>query len=145
MSAILEPPRPRRAGAGRKSDQRIMFRVASLWGFSRHGVSFPVSDTECVESGPFYSYLDPDADPDSNIGVVDFERGELRVRYGFQVACPRIFDLVAENGLDPALLTPLRILNTEECALNPELSGWSAKGVTETLPGGNPLIGIGGG
>jgi hypothetical protein len=122
-----------------------MFRVATLWGFSRNGLQLRLSDSDVIDTGELYSSLDPHADPGSNVGVVDFERRTLRVRYGIQIMCPRMFDAVIEQGFDPAFAIPMRVINTEECAVNADLSGWQAKGVTEVLPGGNPLMGIGGG
>jgi len=147
MSMTAESPLlGREAGkADRRRHPRVKFRVTSLWGFSRQGLSIRVNENDGVDSGEIYSYLDPAADWDSNIGEVDFERGSLKVCYGFQLVCPRLLDLVAEGKLDSALVIPMRVLNTEECILNSDFSGWQAKGVTEVLPGGNPLIGIGGG
>ena len=142
---VVDSKETRGRGPWTRTDQRVMFRVASLWGFSEHGLQLRLSDSEVIDTKELYSTLDPHADPDSNVGVVDFERNTLSVRYGFQVVCPHLYETVIEYGLDPALLIPMRVLNAEECTLNPDLAGWQAKGVTETLPGGNPLIGIGGG
>ena len=126
------------------ASQRVMFRVTNLYGFSRTGLTVRLGDDFSIESGELFSYLDPQAPKDANLGMVDFESGTLWVKYGFQIVCPRFYDLVDQGVLEPEMLNPLRVLNTEECVLKDDYSGWDARGFTETLPG-SPLMGIGGG
>ncbi len=119
-----------------------MFRVSTLWGFSDKGISLPVAMGHNVESGPIHFVLDPDAAQNSNCGMVQFGTGKLWVRYAAQLTCPRAFEMVDNGELDPAFLIPWRIVNTEECELNPDMSGWRAHGVA-TLTMGNAGVTIG--
>ena len=125
-------------------EQRTMFRVTGMWGFSRKGIEIPVNATDRIDSGVVFGSLDPLADPTSNVGMVDFDRGGLKVRYGIQIVAPRIYDLVEAGDLEPFMLTPMRVVNIEDCVLDSDLRGWRAQGRTETLAG-SPRLGIGGG
>ena len=127
-----------------EDDQNVMFRVSTLWGFSNSGVTLPVASGCNVASGPIHFMLDPDATPNANCGMVQFGAGKLWVRYAAQVACPRAFEMVENGELNPTFLIPWRIVNTEECELNPDLSGWRSRGVATLTTGNNgATIGVG--
>ncbi len=131
---------PRRA----ENDQNVMFRVTTLWGYSNKGVTLPVAAGHEIASGPIHFMLDPDATLNSNCGLVQFGAGRLWVRYAAQLSCPRAFEMVDNGGLDPSFLIPWRIVNTEECELNPDLSGWRSRGVaTLTMGNSGAAIGVG--
>ena len=48
--------------------QRVVFKVAGLYGLNRVGVRLPVSETETIDSGPICNTVDPEADPSGNVG-----------------------------------------------------------------------------
>lgn len=125
-------------------DQNVLFRVSTLWGFSEKGVSLPVAVGHNIVSGPIQFMLDPDAASDANCGMVQFGAGKLWVRYAAQLMCPRAFEMVENGELDPAFLIPWHMVNTEECELNPDLSGWRACGVaTLTMGSSGVTVGVG--
>jgi hypothetical protein len=115
--------------------QRIVFRVAGLYGFCRDSVKFPVSRTESIDSGPVSLTLDPEPDPTTNLGVIDYDNRYLRVRYGVHGVFPGIHELVMGGKHDLSLLGPVRAVATDECTLSDEMSGWRALGCLDFLPG----------
>lgn len=115
--------------------QRIIFRVAGLYGFSKESVDLPLSHTEKIESGPVAITLDPEADPGGNLGLVDFDARYLRVRYNIHAVFPGIHTLVTSGKHDLSLLGPVRAVATDECTLTPDLTGWRALGCLDFLPG----------
>ncbi len=114
---------------------RIVFRVAGLYGFCNESGPLPVNATESIESGPVTVTLDPEANPASNVGMIDYDRCYLRVRYGIQTIFPGIHDLVLSGKHDLSLLGPIRAIATDECSVLPDMSGWRALGCLDFLPG----------
>ena len=114
---------------------RVVFRVAGLYGISRDGMRMPLNSEEAIDSGQVVLMADPDAPPATNIGVADFERLALRVRYGVQGVFPGLHDLVLSGRHDPSLLAPIRAVATDDCTMESDLSGWHARGCLEFLPG----------
>jgi hypothetical protein len=114
---------------------RVVFRVAGLYGISREGMRMPLSPDEAIDSGQVVLMIDPEAAPAANIGVADFGRLALRVRYGVQGVFPGLHDLVLSGRHDPSLLAPVRAVATDDCTVEPDLSGWHAQGCLEFLPG----------
>ena len=119
----------------RKLPTRVAFRLAGLYGLSPNSLRFPLSEREAIESGQVCVTLDAEADPAANIGMIDFERGTLTVRYGVQAVFPGLFELVTSGKYDPSLLNPVRGVATDECTLNEDHTGWRALGCLELLPG----------
>jgi hypothetical protein len=115
--------------------QRVMFSVKALYGLSPNGMRMPLNETESIESGQVCITIDPDADPSSNIGIIDYEHGKLRVRYGVQAVFPGLYELIGTSNYDPSLLNPVRAIATDDCTLTQSLSGWRALGCLEFLPG----------
>lgn len=115
--------------------QRIVFRVAGLYGIGKQSVRFPVSRTEAIDSGPISITLDPEAGPNGNVGFVDFESLSLRVSYSVAAVFPGIHELVMGGKHDLSLLGPVRAVATDECTVTPDLSGWRALGCMDFLPG----------
>jgi hypothetical protein len=115
--------------------QRIIFRVAGLYGFCRDSVKFPVSRTESIDSGPVSLTLDPESDLSANLGVIDYDNCYLRVRYGVHGVFPGIHELVMSGKHDLSLLGPVRAVATDECTLSDDMSGWRALGCLDFLPG----------
>jgi hypothetical protein len=115
--------------------QRIIFRVAGLYGFCRDSVKLPVNRTESIDSGPVSLTLDPESDPSTNLGVIDYENCYLRVRYGVHAVFPGIHELVMSGKHDLGLLGPVRAVATDECKLSPDMTGWRALGCLDFLPG----------
>jgi hypothetical protein len=115
--------------------QRVLFRVAGLYGFSKESVPFPVSATESIDSGPVSITLDPEADPGGNLGLIDFDSCYLRVRYGVHAVFPGIHELVMSGKHDLSLLGPVRAVATDECVVAEDFSGWRALGCLDFLPG----------
>ena|SRR2546421_5465755 len=114
---------------------RVVFRVAGLYGVSRAGAPFPVSETEAVDSGMVTLTLDAESGPASNIGVIDFDRKYMRVRYTVAGVFPALHDLVMSGQHDLSLLGPVRATATDECAVADDLTGWRALGCMDFLPG----------
>lgn len=123
---------------------RVMFGVKALYGLSRQSIDLPLNETEKIESGQICLTIDPEADETSNIGIIDFPAGSLKVRYGAQAVFPGLHRLIVEQKFDPSLLDPVRVVATDECTTTPDYSGWQALGCLEFLPG-SPWAGAGGG
>lgn len=115
--------------------QRIIFRVAGLYGFCKEGAKLPLNRTESIDSGPVSLTLDPESNPSGNLGVIDYESCYLRVRYGVHAVFPGIHELVMSGKHDLSLLGPVRAVATDECRLTPDMSGWRAFGCLDFLPG----------
>jgi hypothetical protein len=114
--------------------QRVIFRVAGLYGLSTESVPFPISQTESIESGPVSVTIDPE-NLSSNIGVIDYDRCYLRIRYGIHAVFPGMHKLVMSGNHDLSLLGPVRAVATDECRVTPDLTGWRALGCLDFLPG----------
>jgi hypothetical protein len=121
--------------AAPEPSQKVIFRVAGLYGFANDGARFPLSATETFDSGPIALTLDPEAGPSGNVGVVDFDAMALRVTYHAHAVFPGIHELVMSGKHDLSLLGPVRVVATDECRLTPDLSGWHALGCLDFLPG----------
>ena len=113
---------------------RIVFRVAGLYGIAHEGARFPVSATESIDSGPLALAIDPESSG-SNVGLIDFERRYLRVKYNVHAIFPGIHELVMSGKHDLSLLGPVRATATDECAVTEDLTGWRALGCMDFLPG----------
>jgi hypothetical protein len=118
-----------------KEIERVVFGVRALYGLSRQSITLPLNERDSIESGQICITIDPDADPASNVGTIDFDAGKLKVRYGAQAVFPGLFTLVTEGKYSPSLLHPVRVVATDECTLTPDLSGWRALGCLDFLPG----------
>lgn len=114
---------------------RVVFRLAGLYGISPKGMKMPLAAAEPIDSGQIVLMLDPDTSPVTNIGIADFGQLALRVRYGVQAVFPGLHDLVLSGRHDPSLLAPVRATATDDCTMEPDLSGWHARGCLEFLPG----------
>jgi len=114
---------------------RVVFRVAGLYGVSDGGVPFPVSATEAIDSGQVSITLDPETGPSGNLGMIDFERRYLRVKYNIHAVFPGLHQLVMSGKHDLSLLGPVRATATDECSLTEDLTGWRALGCMDFLPG----------
>jgi hypothetical protein len=113
---------------------RVVFRVAGLYGISNGSVPFPVSATESIDSGLVSITQDPEGAA-GNLGIIDFDKRYMRVRYNIQAVFPGLHQLVMSGKHDLSLLGPVRATATDECAVNEELSGWRALGCMDFLPG----------
>ena len=115
--------------------QQLMFGVRALYGLSRQSVRLPLSDTEAIDSGQVCLSIDPDADPSTNLGIIDYSQCKLTVRYGVQFIFPGLYQLITQGDHDPSLLNPVRGVATDECTLAEDFVGWRAIGCLEFLPG----------
>jgi hypothetical protein len=115
--------------------QRVIFGVSALYGLSKSSVQMPLNAQEIFDSGQICLTGDPEADPSTNIGMVDFPRGTLKVRYAIQAVFPGLYSLVTSGQFEPSLLNPIRAVATDECTLIPDFRGWRAMGCLEFLPG----------
>lgn len=115
--------------------QKVIFRVAGLYGFSAESARFPLSATESIDSGPIALTLDPEAGSSGNVGMVDFDAMALRVTYHAHAIFPGIHKLVMSGKHDLSLLGPVRVVATDECRLTEDLTGWHALGCLDFLPG----------
>src|SRR5689334_11148803 len=106
---------------------RVVFRIAGLYGICRDGVRMPLSREESIDSGPICLTLDPESPPHTNFGIVDYEKKHLRVRYNVQAVFPGLFDLVTSGRHDRSLLHPVRATATDDCEVADDLSGWRAR------------------
>jgi hypothetical protein len=114
---------------------RVMFRIAGLYGISAEGMKMPLNAEESIDSGQVVLMLDPDMPPATNIGIADFDKLAMRVRYGVQAVFPGLHELVLSGQHSPSLLAPVRAIATDDCTMTPDLSGWHARGCLEFLPG----------
>jgi hypothetical protein len=114
---------------------RVVFRVAGLYGVSTNSVPFPVSATESIDSGPVSITLDPESGASGNVGIIDFDRRYLRVRYNVHAVFPGLHQLVISGKHDLSLLGPVRATATDECAVTEDMTGWRALGCMDFLPG----------
>ena len=114
---------------------QVTFQVDALYGVSRQNVQLPISEERTIDSGPVSISLDPHAHRSSNIGLVDFPKQSLVVRYGIQVVFPGLWSLRSEGEIDPVLLNPIRATAIDQCVLLEGGRGWRADGCLEFLPG----------
>ncbi|WP_042411247.1 hypothetical protein [Streptacidiphilus carbonis] len=114
---------------------RVIFGVTNLYGISHKGMDMPLNSEESIKSGQIVLMLDPASPPQTNMGIADFDQFALRVRYGVQGVFPGLHDLVLAGGHSPSLLAPIRATATDDCTIEPDLSGWHARGCLEFLPG----------
>jgi len=115
--------------------ERVVFRVAGLYGVSSHSVPFPISKTESIDSGMVSITLDPESSASGNLGIMDFDKRYLRVRYNVHAVFPALHELVMSGKHDLSLLGPVRATATDECAVTEDYSGWRALGCMDFLPG----------
>lgn len=113
---------------------QVIFQVEDLYGVS-DGARFPLNRTDSFDTGPMGMSIDSRTPASTNLGIVDFERRKMRVRYGVEVVFPGLHDLVTSGRYDLELLGPLRATATDECTLTDQLDGWRALGCLEMLPG----------
>lgn len=123
-----------RRNKARKID-RVVFGVTGLYGLSRESVKMPISRTETFDSGQVCIQGDAEADPSRSIGIVEFSKMRLKVRYAIQAVFPGLYTLVTSGRFDPSLLNPIRAEATDECTVAPDYRGWRALGCLEFLPG----------
>ncbi|HEX6074498.1 MAG TPA: hypothetical protein VFZ32_04435 [Micromonosporaceae bacterium] len=117
-------------------DRQVLFRLAGLWGVSdAEGMRMPLNKEESIQSGQMCIMLDNESSADANLGVIDYDRQYLRVRYGVQAVFPNLYDLITEGRHDPSLLSPIRAVATDNCEVLPDFSGWRALGKLDFLPG----------
>jgi hypothetical protein len=114
---------------------RVVFRVAGLYGVSTHSAQFPLSATESIDTGVVSITLDPESGASGNVGIMDFEKRYLRVRYNIHAVFPAMHQLVMSGQHDLSLLGPVRATATDECAVTEDFSGWRALGCMDFLPG----------
>ena len=114
---------------------RVLFAVKGIYGLSKHSIRLPLNERESIDSGQICATADPDADPSCNLGVIDFERGALTIRYGAQAIFPGLLELLSQGRYDPGLLQPVRAVATDQCTLTPDYRAWRALGCLEFLPG----------
>lgn len=118
-----------------ESPDKVIFKINGLYGICREGVELPVSEAESIDSGPICVTIDPDADPSGNVGIIDYPRRSLRVRYGVQLVFPGLHELVTSGNHDLSLLNPPRAVATDDCTVTGDFSGWRARGCVDFLPG----------
>lgn len=123
---------------------RLMFRMAGLWGFTRQSIQVPVSTTKSVDSGTALMMLDPETDASANVGVADFKENKIRMRYGVQLVFTGLHELVKSGEYDRSLLDPPRGISITDARINPDYDGWEAQSCVDFLPG-SMWSGAGGG
>jgi hypothetical protein len=119
----------------RKLPTRVAFRVACLYGLSSQSTVLPLNETEGIDSGQICLTADPEADASTNIGLIDFEKCSLTVRYGAQIVFPGLYELITSRRHEASLLNPIRVIATDECTLTPDNKGFRALGCLDFLPG----------
>jgi hypothetical protein len=118
-----------------KRAEQVMFRVTALYGLSKESVQLPVNDKEYVDSGQICLTVDPASDASTNMGLVNYDEGTLKVKYGAQAVFPGLYKLITDGRYERGLLNPVRVIATDECTLTPNFSGWRALGCLDFLPG----------
>jgi hypothetical protein len=114
---------------------RVVFGVSALYGLSRESVKMPLNRTETFDSGQVCIQSDAEANPLRSIGIVEFSKLRLKVRYAVTAVFPGLYSLVTSGRFDPSLLNPIRAEATDECTVTPDFRGWRALGCLEFLPG----------
>jgi hypothetical protein len=114
---------------------QVVFGLKAVYGISTHSITMPLNERESIESGQVTVSIDPDADPSFNVGVIDYDRLKLKVRYGVQIVFPGLWKMITEGNHDPSLLNPVRAMATDTCTVTEDLSGWHALGLLQFLPG----------
>jgi hypothetical protein len=115
--------------------ERVVFHVSSLYGLCSQGIEVPLDDGRSMATGPLTVTMDPDADPGSNLGVIDFGEQRLTVRYGVQAVFPALYELASTEEHDPSLLCPVRMVATDDCSVSEDYMGWRALGCLDFLRG----------
>lgn len=123
---------------------RMIFQVTKMYGISTDGMRMPLNEKEFIDSGQISASLDSEAPPTSNIGLIDFERRKLRVRYAMEVTFPGLYDLLASEKHDRDLLNPARAVIVDTYEFEPEQDRWHVSAKLNFLPG-SPWAGAGGG
>jgi hypothetical protein len=118
-----------------RSTRQLVFGVGALYGLSTHSIPMPLNETESIDSGQVCLMGDADAGLANNVGILDFERCKMRVRYAVQAVFPGLYRLITSGRFDTSLLNPIRATATDECSLTADYSGWRALGCLEFLPG----------
>ena len=113
----------------------VIFGLSALYGLSTHSIRMPLNEYESIESGQVSLMLDAEAPAHQNLGIVDFDRMKLKVRYAVQAVFPGLYNLITSGRFDPSLLNPIRATATDECDVTETYSGWRALGCMEFLPG----------
>jgi len=114
---------------------RVVSGVSGLYGLSRESVKMPLNATETFDSGQVCIQGDAEASPLRSIGLVEFSKLRLKVRYAVTVVFPGLYSLVTSGRFDPSLLNPIRAEATDECTVSSDFRGWRALGCLEFLPG----------
>ncbi|MGE5323269.1 MAG: hypothetical protein ACM3SW_10420 [Actinomycetota bacterium] len=114
---------------------RVVFGVTGLYGLSRDSVKMPLNRHESFDSGQVCIQGDAEAAPSRSIGIVEFSKLRLKVRYAIQAVFPGLYSLVSSKRFDSSLLNPIRAEATDECTVSADYSGWRALGCLEFLPG----------
>ena len=112
-----------------------MFGLRALYGLSPSSIRLPLNERESIDSGQVCVTIDPDADPSCNMGLIDFERGKLTVRYGGDSCFRGSTSSSWGAASTPGCSTPVRGVATDDCTLTPDLAGWRADGRLQFLPG----------
>jgi hypothetical protein len=144
MAIDVGDVRPGLLGHDEELTDRVMVRIAGLYGLVRDEVQVPVSASESIDSGPVLLTLDPEADASANVGVADFGKNTMRLRYGVQIAFGGLHELVKGGDYDRSLLNPPRGVSVTDAKINPDYSGWEAQSCLDFLPG-SMWSGAGGG
>jgi hypothetical protein len=113
----------------------VIFGLKGIYGLSKGSIAMPINERETIESGQIAISMDPDVDPSFNIGIMDYERLKLKVRYGVQMVFPGMWKMITEGKHDPSLLNPVRAMATDTCTVTEDLRGWHALGTLQFLPG----------
>jgi hypothetical protein len=121
--------------AAQNDPESVVFAVRALYGLSRKSVSLPLGAAEEIESGQICITLDPEADQTGNVGLIDYRKEKLTVRYAVQAVFPGLYELAISRRQDAGLFSPVRIVATDDCSLTPDLTGWHAFGCLDFLQG----------
>jgi len=121
--------------AAQADPEVIVFAVRNLYGLSQQSVKVPLGGGDTIESGQICITLDPEADEGGNVGVIDYRRAKLTVRYAVQAVFPGLYDLTMSRPQNVGLFSPVRIVATDDCSLTPDASGWHAVGCLDFLQG----------
>jgi len=118
-----------------RTTRQLVFGVGALYGLSTHSIRMPLNETESIDSGQVCIMGDPDAQLAQNVGMIDFPRCKMRIRYAVQAVFPGLYHLINSGRFDTSLLNPIRATATDECSVTTDYSGWRALGCLEFLPG----------
>ncbi len=111
---------------------QIRIQVTGLFAEVPQGVPISWQGT-MMNSGPLLIELDEASSEEGNIGVLDYDRQEAKVKFHVRVHFPEIAELLEAMGASPELAQPVRAVLQSEGKILDDHS-FALSGQSELLP-----------